>query len=87
MTGRNEILGQLRKLIADNLELQVPEKLSEQDRLYADLNIDSIMVLQLMVYIEEVFDIAVPEEDVDPSIFQTLGALISFIQELQEMKV
>lgn len=77
------ILGQLREVIVENLELQVAEHLNETDRLYEDLNIDSIMVLQLMVYIEEAFDVSIPEEDVDPAVFQTIGSLISFIQVLK----
>ncbi|MFD0697443.1 phosphopantetheine-binding protein [Paenibacillus sp. GCM10027628] len=83
MMERNEIIGQLRNLIVENLELAVPKQLSETDRIYEDLNIDSIMVLQLMVYIEETFHVSIPEEDVDPSVFQTLGSLVSFIQELK----
>jgi acyl carrier protein len=86
MMERNEILGQLRNVIVENLEVQVAAQLNETDRLYEDLNIDSIMVLQLMVYIEEVFDVSIPEEDVDPSVFQSLGSLISFIQDLRKSK-
>jgi acyl carrier protein len=86
MMERNEILGKLRNAIVENLEHQVTEQLNETDRLYEDLNIDSIMVLQLMVYVEEAFDISIPEEDVDPAVFQTMGSLITFIQELQNGK-
>lgn len=87
MTNRNEILRKLRAVIVENLEHQVPEQLNEEDRLYEDLHIDSIMVLQLVVYIEEVFGVSVPEEDVDPAVFQTVGLLVTFIQGLQGIKV
>lgn len=45
------------------------------------------MVLQLVVYIEEEFGVAVPEENVDPAAFATIGTLVDFIDQLQESKV
>ena len=80
---RNEILSALRTLIVEQLEIQVPEQLKDDDRLHDDLNIDSIMVLQLIVDVEERFEVTVPEEDVDPEVFKTVGSLVTFIQQLQ----
>jgi acyl carrier protein len=81
-----EILNRLRQLITENLELELPETLHETDRLFEDLNIDSIMVLQLIVYVEEEFGVNVPEEDVDPAVFQTLGSFVGFVQTLMSQK-
>ncbi|MGG1516571.1 phosphopantetheine-binding protein [Paenibacillus oryzisoli] len=80
---RNEIIEKIRILLVENLEIKHLNSLNEKDRLYEDLNVDSIMVLQLMVYIEEAFTIVIPEEDVDPLAFQTVGSLVSFIQRMQ----
>jgi acyl carrier protein len=82
-----DILDCLRNVIADQLRMEVPTKLNESDRIYEDLNIDSIVVLQLLVYIEEVFEVSIPEEDVDPKVFKTIGALGLFVQSLLRMKV
>ncbi|RCX17329.1 acyl carrier protein [Fontibacillus phaseoli] len=85
---RESILITLTDLIASNLEVQLPEVVLESSRLFEDLHIDSLMVLQLVVYIEEEFDVVVPEEGVDPAVFSTMGMLVTFIQELQEaMKI
>ncbi|GGF90548.1 phosphopantetheine-binding protein [Paenibacillus aceti] len=81
--SRTEIMDKLKELITDSLEHSLPAEIHEADRIYEDLNIDSIMVLQLVVYIEEEFQVDVPEEDVDPAVFQTLGSLVTFIEELQ----
>jgi acyl carrier protein len=70
-----------------NLEVKLPENVTESSRVYQDLFIDSIMVLQLIVYVEEEFGISVPEEDVDPAVFQTLGSLVTFIEELRQQKI
>ncbi|GIO13723.1 hypothetical protein J19TS2_32780 [Cohnella xylanilytica] len=81
------ILDRLKGLIENNLEVALPEDAAAGHRLYEDLNIDSIMVLQLVVYIEEEFGVAVPEEDVDPAVFQTLGSLVDFVERLRANSV
>ncbi len=84
MMARTEILNRLRDVMTTKLELPPTGRLNEQDRLFEELNIDSIMVLQFMVYIEEEFAVVIPEEEMDPAVFKTVGSLISFIQQLQE---
>jgi aryl carrier protein AsbD len=80
------VIERLSEVIKQKLEIALPDQLMESNRLFEDLNIDSIMVLQLIVYIEEAFGVQVPEEDVDPAAFQTVGLLIAFIQGLMQSK-
>jgi acyl carrier protein len=82
---RQEMAERIRRIIADNLDVAAPDVLKEEDRLSEDLNLDSIMVLQLAVYLEESFGVSIPEEEVDPSVFSTVGSLIDFIGTLQEV--
>jgi len=84
---RQALIDELRTLLIENLELEVPNALQESDRLYEDLQIDSIMVLQLFVYIEEVFQVTIPENEVDPETFLTVGSLIDYIHSLQHSAV
>lgn len=84
---REQIMNTLCELMQQNLEVKLPENVTEASRVYQDLFIDSIMVLQLIVYVEEEFGISVPEEDVDPAVFQTLGSLVTFIEELRQHKI
>lgn len=81
--NRTEVTKELRALMADMMEVEIPAELKETDRIYDDLGIDSIMVMQLMVGMEETFNITVPEEEVDPANFSTVGNLVSFIEGLQ----
>lgn len=85
MSQRNQIIEEVRTLLSENLELEVPEVLQETDRLYEDLQVDSIMSLQLTVYIEEVFGVEVPEEELDQEVFKTVGSLVDFIQTLMQV--
>jgi acyl carrier protein len=77
-----QTVSQLRQLMSEQLELTLPDVIKEEDRLYEDLNVDSIMVLQLVVCIEEAFNLTVPEEEMDPAVFQTVGSLVDFIHAL-----
>jgi aryl carrier protein AsbD len=81
--NRIKIMKELRALMASMMEVEIPAELKETDRIYEDLGIDSIMVMQLMVGLEEKFNITVPEEEVDPDNFSTVGNFVSFIQGLQ----
>lgn len=83
MNNREQIAEQLRSIFSENLELEVPETLPESLLLYEDLNVDSIMMLQLVVYIEETFEITVPEEEIGPDLFKTVGLVIDFVVALQ----
>jgi len=85
---RLDIMKALRTVMEENLELEgLPDRLQESDRLYEDLHIDSIMVLQLVVYIEEAFDVVVPEVGVEPETFLTVGSLVEFITDLRQAAV
>lgn len=77
------MLEQLRTIMDQYLEVSMPEQLKETDRLFEDLNVDSIAVLQLIVYIEEEFGVSIPEEGVDPAVFGTIGALLDFVIDLK----
>jgi len=82
MMERKQIIAKLRTLLADRLELDVPSALQESDRLYEDLQVDSIMSLQLVVYLEETFGVEVPEDEMDQSLLRTVGSLADYIESL-----
>ncbi|WP_161601540.1 phosphopantetheine-binding protein [Paenibacillus luteus] len=82
---RISIVEGLRKIIVEELDVAAPAELNETERLNEDLNLDSIMILQLAVYIEEYFEVSFPEEDVDPSVFATVGSLTDFVVALQKL--
>ncbi|MHA6482892.1 phosphopantetheine-binding protein [Paenibacillus sp. strain BS8-2] len=59
------------------------ESLRDELRLSEDLLIDSIMIVQLIVYIELDLGLSVPDAEVDPRAFATVGSLLSFMEELE----
>lgn len=82
--NRTEIVEGLKKIINENLELEVPSDFSENLRTWEDLGVDSIMAMQLIVYIEEDFSIEVPEDEIAENVFDTVGSLADFIEKLQQ---
>jgi aryl carrier protein AsbD len=59
--------------------------LDERMRLSEDLRIDSVMIVQLIVYLEVELRLEVPDSMIDPRTFDTVGSLLDFMQELQPM--
>ncbi|HDX9653148.1 MULTISPECIES: petrobactin biosynthesis protein AsbD [Bacillus] len=78
-TLKNEVL----KIMTEKMELKNVTHLEETMRLNQDLYIDSVMMLQLIVYIEMDVKLSVPEDEVDPKAFLTVGSLLDFMEELQ----
>ncbi|WP_084783939.1 phosphopantetheine-binding protein [Paenibacillus sp. FJAT-26967] len=68
-------------------KLQVPRGvyLTDDTRLREDLRIDSVMILQLLVHIEVELGLQVPEDEIDPKAFLTIGSLLDFIGQLSPL--
>ena len=58
MYGREKILDQLYELIGPHSEQ--PIVLSEQTRIIGDVGLDSMQVIELVMQIEDLFDVSVP---------------------------
>ncbi|AYK06787.1 petrobactin biosynthesis protein AsbD [Brevibacillus laterosporus] len=80
---REERMEQVKEIVTKKLKLKHVVSLDESMRLQEDLFIDSIMLLQLIVYIEEEMKLMVPAKELDPRTFLTVGSLLDFIEQLQ----
>ncbi|PGQ99593.1 petrobactin biosynthesis protein AsbD [Bacillus cereus] len=84
---REALKNAVLKIMIEKMELTNVTHLEETMRLNQDLYIDSVMMLQLIVYIEMDIKLCVPEDEVDPKAFLTVGSLLDFMEELQEVNV
>lgn len=84
---REALKNAVLKIMIEKMELKNITHLEETMRLNQDLYIDSVMMLQLIVYIEMDVKLCVPEDEVDPKAFLTVGSLLDFMEELQEVNV
>lgn len=72
-------------IMREKMELKNVTHLEETMRLNQDLYIDSVMMLQLIVYIEMDLKLCVPEDEIDPKAFLTVGSLLDFMEVLQPL--
>ncbi|CAM4172206.1 acyl carrier protein [Bacillus manliponensis] len=85
--NRNELKDSLFTILKEKLELKNITHIEEDMRLNQDLYIDSVMMLQLIVHIEMDLQLCVPDDEVDPKAFETVGSLLDFMESLQPLHV
>jgi len=57
------------------------EVLGNKTRFQEDLAADSLSILEMIMDLEDAFDISIPENDVRNNNFKTVGDLINYINE------
>jgi acyl carrier protein len=84
--SRQELRERLLSMMRHRIRLQGIDRLEDKMRLNEDLRIDSIMLVQLIVYIEVDLRLAIPDDEVDPRAFDTVGSLLSFMETLESVQ-
>ncbi|GAF21370.1 MULTISPECIES: phosphopantetheine-binding protein [Shouchella] len=74
----------LYTIIKEDLALQTIDAFHHHARLNEDLAIDSVMILHILLQLETEYAIAIPDEYIDPAIFETVDRLAQFIQRQEE---
>jgi acyl carrier protein len=59
--AREEVLADVKRLIGEHMEIPV-ETIREEHELIADLGCDSLDVVEIMMMVEEHFDLDVPDD-------------------------
>ena len=79
-----ELCKYLKKMIIDTLRLEeiTAEEIKDDAPLFKEgLGLDSIDALELVVAIENIFNVIIEDEDVGKRAFASVNALARFIQE------
>ena len=80
----NTIEQRLKTMMVERLYMSVaPEDIDDDKSLIDEYGVDSVSLLELVVGIEEEFDVRVGDEDFDVSHFATVAALASFVRPKQ----
>ena len=74
-------LEQLTTLLADILELNMSHFDESTELLGALPEFDSMAVVKVITAIEETFGIDVDDDDIDASLFESVGSLLAYIKE------
>ena len=83
---KSEILAKLKELVIEVTQLKIaPEAISDTANLFNDCGLDSTSVVDLVVGLEQNFDISVDDDELDVKLFQDLSKLAEFVEAKQEM--
>ena len=71
---------QLKELIVDRLFLDIePEKIESEAPL-ADYGVDSFLLLELIVALEEVFEVKFDQSDITADVLKSVSSLAALVQ-------
>ena len=73
-----QIFEKIRALLADQLDIPADSITPESD-IIDDLEADSLTVLDMVMTLEDEFDIEIPDEDVEK--LRTVGNVVSYVED------
>lgn len=80
MPIRADILRKLIILLEPWLNNDVTVRINEQTGLITNLGLDSVAIMQLILEIEEEFNIYIKSHEIDSNVFSRIGNLIDLIE-------
>ena len=72
-----ELFGQVKEVIAEQLNVD-PDEVHEDSSFVDDLGADSLDLVELVMALEDNFDMKIPDEDVEA--IKTVGDAIAYIE-------
>jgi len=72
-----EFYAQARKVLAEQLEIELDS--IDMDTRFEDINADSIDIVEMIMALEDIYDIEFPEEDLED--YPTMGSLVKALYE------
>lgn len=79
--GERNMLETIKKLVAENLGIE-EETITENASFKEDLGVDSLDLFELVMALEEEYDLEIPTEDLEK--LTTVGEVAAYIQEHKE---
>ena len=76
--GETMVLGKVKTILSNQFDVDEAE-LNEDTRLDDDLGADSLDVVDLMMSLEDTFDVEIQDEDIEK--IRTVGDLVAYIEE------
>jgi acyl carrier protein len=75
-----DTLQKLKELVIEVAQLKIaPEEISDTANLFNDCGMDSVSVINLVLSLEEHFDITIDESELDARVFQDFSRLGAFV--------
>jgi acyl carrier protein len=81
VNNRNDILRQLRILLEPWVaETEILAELNEDTNLLSDVGVDSVGILQLVLSVEDEFNIKIKDSELDSVVFSKIDNFINLIE-------
>lgn len=74
-----EIFETVRRIICEQLEIEDEETITMETSIMNDLEADSLDAVEVMMDIEDEFDIEIPDEDAEE--FKNIADIVKYIEE------
>lgn len=81
---RDDIIQAIYHILKNKIELPTIDSFHEEARLNEDLYMDSVMILELILFIELDLGIKMPDEALSPNDFRTVYYLATFLERQHE---
>ena len=78
MADRSEVAERIIEIVAEKMD-KPKEEITEEKHFVNDLGADSLDTVELMMDIEDEFDLSIPEEEAQK--IQTIGNAIKYVEE------
>ena len=81
-TSRGAMIAKLKAMLVEGLNLEMrPEDIGDSISIFGDdgLGLDSIDALELVVLVEEHFDVAIPDEETGQAVFRSVAVLADYL--------
>lgn len=75
------VFEKIKQMLADQLDANIDD-MTMETRIGEDLGADSLDVVELLMAIEEEFDVEIPDEDIEA--LKTIGDVVEYIQNKQD---
>ena len=73
-----QIFEKIRDLLAEQLDIPA-DSITPESEIIDDLEADSLTVLDMVMTLEDEFDIEIPDEDVEK--LRTVGSVVSYVED------
>lgn len=78
----NELKAQLKELVVERLFLNVePQEIGDEDQLMEKFGIDSVQLFEIIVGLEEVFEVSMAEEEFSVDHFESINSIAAFVKD------
>lgn len=77
-----EIFKKIKDIVIEQLGIEDPDSIQMDTNMIKDLEADSLYVIEVIMAIEEEFDIEIPDEDAEK--FTTMEDIVNYVAEKTE---